>query len=342
MDENLVGYLLDTLDAEERRQMESYLRAHANARKRLARLRQILQPLEADLQAVDPPPDLWVRTLAHVAAFQCRQLPAAPPVPAVSFASAPARGWWRRADVLVAASLLVCVGALLVQGVNVFRHRQYILACQNNLHNFWVSLQDYSEGHTGTFPNVAAADSLPRSRRVAGLVVPLLRDNGSLNDSVFVSCPANGRRLPLPHSLAELAAMTDDDFAGKAPALSGCYAYSLGYRDERGDVRGICVDPGVCASARVPIMADLPPNDVARGGLGNSPNHGGSGQNVLYCDGHCEFFKTRTVPVGASETDDIYVNFDNQVAPGKSRWDAVLGSSATHPWGPVGDREQDP
>src|SRR6516165_5448186 len=117
MDENLVGYLLDALDAEDRRKVESYLRARPEARKRLARLRQLLNPLEADLHPSDPPPGLWVRTLAQVAEYQCRRLPSAPPV-RVSSVPLSARGWWRRADVLVAASLLVCVGALIFTGLN--------------------------------------------------------------------------------------------------------------------------------------------------------------------------------------------------------------------------------
>src|SRR5262249_10326662 len=125
MDENLVGYLLDALDAEDRRKVESYLRAHPDARKRLARLQQLLHPLEADLPVVDPPPDLWVRTLAQVAEFQCRQLPMAPSGP-VSLALPASRGWWR-ADVLVAASLLLCVSALFFSGLNYFRHHHNII-----------------------------------------------------------------------------------------------------------------------------------------------------------------------------------------------------------------------
>jgi hypothetical protein len=123
--------------------------------------------------------------------------------------------------------------------------------------------------------------------------------------------------------------MNDEEFTRRAPSLSGCYAYSLGYWDERGQIRGICQEPGHVASARLPIMADRPPNGVAQGDPGNSPNHGGYGQNVLYSDGHCDYCTKRTV--GVTETDDIYLNFDHQVAPGKNRFDAVLASSATPP-----------
>jgi prepilin-type processing-associated H-X9-DG protein len=326
MDENLVGYLLDALDPEDRRKMESYLRAHPEARKRLGRLRQVLQPLEADLQSCEPPPDLWVRTLAYVAEYQCRQLP---PAPTTRLPPAPlsGRSWWRRADVLVAASLLLCVGALIPSGLNKFREKQNILACKDNLRIFHVALTDYSERHHGEFPNIATA--APPPRNVAGLVVPLLHEEGLLGDDVSVTCPTNGRRLPLPYSPRQLAEMDDKEFAQWAPRLSGCYAYSLGYLDENGQVRGVCLEPGMGCTARLPLMADRPPNDIAQGGTGNSPNHGGTGQNVLYADGHCDFFTKRTV--GLTDADDIYVNFDRQVAPGKNCMDAVLGSSATHP-----------
>ena len=70
-------------------------------------------------------------------------------------------------------------------------------------------------------------------------------------------------------------------------------------------------------------MADRAP---AEDGRTNSANHGGSGQNVLYADGHVIFRVTRTVA-----GDDIYLNRDQQVAAGLGATDAVLGASAARP-----------
>ena len=54
MDENLVGYLLDALEPETRAGVEDYLRDHSEARQRLELLRQALQPLECDRDAIEP------------------------------------------------------------------------------------------------------------------------------------------------------------------------------------------------------------------------------------------------------------------------------------------------
>ena len=324
MEENFVGYLLDALDGDERRQVETYLRARPEARKRLNHLRQCLQPLAADLDPIEPAPGLWVRTLARVAEHQCRHLPAAPD--AVAFRRPPpARGWWRRADVLVAAGVLLCVSLLIPSALNLLHHRHNIAACQDNLRVFYVALKGYSDHHDGSFPDVAAA--APPPRNVAGLVVPILQEGGFLGDNARVSCPAQGRRPPCHVSLADVRSMDLDDFEELAPALTCCYAYSLGYWDEAGRLRGLRFDPSGPCSGHLPIMADRPPANVGAGDLvSNSPNHDGKGQNVLFTDGHCQYLTTRMVA-----GDDIYLNTQRKVAPGTHACDAVLGSSATHP-----------
>jgi anti-sigma factor RsiW len=53
-DEDLIGYLLDALDPDERVAMESHLRASPDTAKRLADLRLTFAPLEADRES--PPP----------------------------------------------------------------------------------------------------------------------------------------------------------------------------------------------------------------------------------------------------------------------------------------------
>jgi prepilin-type processing-associated H-X9-DG protein len=323
MDENLVGYLLDTLDADERRNVETFLRGHPDARRRLRRLKQMLQPLSADLDPIDPPPDMWIRTLARVAEYQCHQLPIAPLTRGARSPIA-SRAWWRRPDVVVAACLLMCFSLLIPSGVNHLRYYHHRAACMNNLRTFYVALSEYSERNNGCLPNVAEP---PAPCNVAGIFVPILQECALLGDNVWVSCPTDGRRPPIALSLHEAQALNPIEFARYAPVLAGSYAYTLGYRDESG-YHGVRLDANQPNNEHFPVMADQPPLTIFQGDPGNSPNHGGSGQNVLYLDGHCAYRTTRTVGVAG---DDIYVNDDNQVAAGKSRWDAVLANSAAHP-----------
>src|SRR5262249_41535712 len=160
MDENLLGYLLNALEPDELRQVETQLRTDPAARQKLQRLRQVLEPLAIDLQPAEPPGGLWVRTLARVAEHQCHRLPAAPTIP-LSRSPAAARSWWRRADVLVAASLLLCLTVLLPPGINYARNQYHAAACKNNLRQLYLALKDYSERHDGDFPNVATAAAAP-------------------------------------------------------------------------------------------------------------------------------------------------------------------------------------
>src|SRR5581483_11992596 len=115
MNENLVGYLLNVLEPDERREVEAHLAQDAEARRQLDLLRQALEPLAADAKAEETPAGLWVRTLGRVAEYRCRPLPTAPPAVAARRPAA-ARGWWRRADVLVSASILLLVMLLIPPG----------------------------------------------------------------------------------------------------------------------------------------------------------------------------------------------------------------------------------
>jgi prepilin-type processing-associated H-X9-DG protein len=63
------------------------------------------------------------------------------------------------------------------------------------------------------------------------------------------------------------------------------------------------MNPGIDALIKVPLAAG---EDAIA--IGNSPNHGGDGQNVLYGDGHVEFQGSPYVGV---ERDNIYTYGDS-------------------------------
>jgi prepilin-type processing-associated H-X9-DG protein len=324
MDENLIGYLLDALDSDTRQETEKYLSRNSDARARLEKLRQALEPLEADNEADEPPPDLWARTLAQVAEYRCRHLPFAPS----SSSDRPIhRSWWRRADVIVAASVLLCVSLMIPTILAKVRFQRDLVACQNNLHNFYIGLKDFSDRHQGNFPDVATAAPAPWN--VAGTFVPALMEEGFIGENVSVQCPAYGRLTPPQYTLHELRDMDPDQLDNRAWNLGGSYAYSLGYRDADGE-HGPRIDSKLPSYMR-PLVADRPPRDIVLGTIGNSPNHGGAGQNVLFMDGHCAYTTQRVLPSSAGGFDDIYLNQDNQVQAGRTPWDTVLGDSSAHP-----------
>jgi prepilin-type processing-associated H-X9-DG protein len=324
MDENLIGYLLRALDADEQREVEKYLREHPEAQKRLDQLRYQVDLLARDADEGEAPEGLWVGTLARVAEHKCRTtLPAAPP--AVSRSGGGDRpNWWRRADVLVAAALLILVGGLGAVWLAHAQRDQHRIECENNLHRFDEALEAYAETHNGRFPWVGAEPP----KNFAGSFVPALNEARAMPPGLSVSCPGEPPRSPSAITFDILAQMSRDEpekFKTVTRDLAGCYAYSLGYREPGGAALY-----GLTRSmdGRLPLMADAPSCDGSTEVRpGNSANHGGKGQNVLFIDGHVEFRTTRAVGVD----DDIYLNAEHKVAAGHGPQDTVLGRSDAVP-----------
>jgi hypothetical protein len=149
-----------------------------------------------------------------------------------------------------------------------------------------------------------------------------LTDAGVLGADVNTACPAQNQRPTTTCSLNELEELSrrrPDEYRALTRNLGGDYAYTLGYQ-EGDDLMGLSRDSGDL----LPILADRPRTD----GRGNSPNHGGAGQNVLYIGGQVRWCVEPTVGVNR---DDIYRNLKNQVLAGEHQFDTVLGPSDAAP-----------
>jgi prepilin-type processing-associated H-X9-DG protein len=177
-------------------------------------------------------------------------------------------------------------------------------------------MQAYRDQH-GKLPEFVGGP-----RNVAGMVAPVLKEAGVLPATFSVNCPGNGGFQPCSYTQGELQTLPVERFVQEAPKLLTSYAYSLGYRDPDGAWHAVA-RPDDQGEAMVPLMADTPPAGAAPG---NSLNHGGRGQNVLYLDGHVRFLPQRKVA-----GDDLFLNRANRVAAGLDSSDAVLGYSASRP-----------
>jgi hypothetical protein len=323
MDSNLVGYLLGALDDETYQAVEGYLRTHPEARRKLDRLRRIVAPLELDRAAPEPPSHLVAATLTRVAEKRS-PLPPAPRVPRSQLLG---RDWWRRADVLAAAAVLLIAVGVGISWLAGGWQRSSMIACQENLHKFHRALAAYSEQRPdGAFPQVKDEGALS----FAGAFVPALADAGVLPRDISLSCPAEGSCPPSlePGQIERLVQLYHHDrerYAQVVRATTGYYAYSLGYRDGRG-LCGLNRDSG----GTHPIMADRPPFP-AQGTAqpGNSLAHGGNGQFILFTDGSARYVTSRVL--GGSDGDDIYVNINYRVRAGAHSRDAVLASGDGQP-----------
>lgn len=323
MEQMLTGYLLNALTEREKSEVEEYLAQHPEARETLALLEAAIAPLAADKDAPVAPPHLVERTLAKVAEHICApknppsELPKAPPTRTSLGVAAP---YWRRVDVLVAACLLLTFIGLSLITLGRLRgptSAAMMAECKNNLRQFFIALHAYRDLH-GEFPDV----SKEAPRDVAGMVVPILADAGTLPSSASIRCPGLGSPLTCQLTLDVLRKMSNEEFEQRSPCLSMCYAYSLGSRNEGGGFRAPGDGPKDGWS-QMPLMADRPP---AEGVLRNSINHAGTGQNVLFADGSVQFMALRT-----RADDDIFLNRERRVAAGIDASDIVLGYSGSRP-----------
>ena len=151
----------------------------------------------------------------------------------------------------------------------------------------------------------------------------MLHDGGHLGEDQLdlLHCPCNGtqtRHASLP-DYKTLCALHAADPTRACDAIRSDYAYNVGYRNP---VQGRVVPIAAVHSASIPLLADQPPHTNFRTRLtGNSPNHGGRGQNVLYSDLHVGWHNTRRLnPVD----DDMYLNALRQIGPGFNSDDTAL------------------
>lgn len=328
MEPDLLGYLLNALDTEERRAVDQHLENHPEVRRQLVGLRRLLRPL-ADENEVEyePSAEMFFKTLRIIAGQRGREqavqamsvsrryrIAEAPP-------TRPAR--WRRADILVAACIAMIVVLLVPPAVLQVRHLKQIADCADNLAQLHVAMQRFADDRHGQLPAPDAEGPFNN----AGVYAAKLRDAGFWTGNLRVNCPANvrrGRPVIPPPTLEEICAQHTDDrqaYERCLKVMGGCYAFNLGYDDG-----GKYLPINSALGDEIPVMADRPyrATESAEWQIANSPNHNGRGQNVLYNGGHVRFVTSRII-----NQDDLYLNRDGRLAPGRGIGDNVLAPSET-------------
>ena len=182
-----------------------------------------------------------------------------------------------------------------------------------------MALAGYSRANHDYFPRVPAEGKLAS----AGIYAPTLLHDGFLTEARRVCCPdsplADAGATHIP-TLAELQAASPEQAARLRQQMGGSYGYCIGYLDH-----GVLCPTKNLNRPDFALLADAPREERADR---QSANHGGSGQNALFEDGHVEFLATSR-PAG--RIDDIFANDDNLVAAGVHRNDSVIASSGVAP-----------
>jgi prepilin-type processing-associated H-X9-DG protein len=306
----MIDYAFGALDDTRRAQFEIEVSSDPQLAAKLDRLNRNLNALVDDGETYEPPADLAERTLVYVrSARPRRSLIDLVPV------SVP----FRWADVAVAAGIFLAGLVTLLPAVHRSRIQTDQAVCSFNLFQLGQGLASYSTVH-GCYPYPPPDSPIP----YAGIFKVMLHDAGHLWDPAVLDCPSNGRGpllggLPLP-DYKTLCSMQDQDPKQFRRLLCGDYAYHLGYRHPENSGH-----PGPIPARlkeRVALLADGPSHDD-RGNIlaGNSPNHAGLGQNVLFSDGHVGWYDSRSL--GPNDS-DMFLNAERRAEPGVSLFDAVL------------------
>ena len=153
----------------------------------------------------------------------------------------------------------------------------------------------------------------------------MLHDGGQLGEDELglLDCPCNGHE---PQALVRCptsrpsAGSTRPTPTRACEAIGSDYAYNVGYHHP--DL-GRVVPIAAVHSANIAAPGRPAParRTSGPGSTGNSPNHGGRGQNVLYSDLHVGWHNTRRL---GPNDDDMFLNALRQIGPGLNADDAAL------------------
>ena len=309
---DMLDYALGRLEGSAREQADQEVAADAGLSSKLDRLASSLHHLLDDEEAIVVPKGLTRRTVA----FALEGRPQGRRTRSI-LDFRPVTVPFRWTDVAVAASIFIAGLLTLIPALQRSRDRMNQAGCGYNLQQLGRALWQYGSKHE-VYP--VGPTKHPASH--VGTFALLLHDEGLLNDRSALTCPCNCKsrhqeQLPMP-SLEEMAKIRVSDFTYYKKLLTWDYAYNIGYRRPSGKF-----GPNVAKlSATIPLLADQPPHENGVVALeGNSPNHNGRGQNVLFSDLHVGWYNTRQIGV---DPDDMYLNDEKKAAPGVDADDSSL------------------
>lgn len=307
---DLLGYLSDSLSSDERERVVEALARDPDLRRELASLRQRLSVLAHD-EDFDPPPGLADRTIAA----------ASDPL----FTAARVSEWaasqprLRMVEFCVVAAILLLAAVIVLPAIAIFRGEAGRVVCADNMRQLGVAIATYSALENGELP--AADPNGPLNN--AGVITLLLQARGLLPDANVLICPMADSSVVYIPQVTEYLAQPADSLMRELHRrqMGGSYGYSLGH--QQGDVL-----EGPISGEHSAIVSDRPARpDDARHSSGNSPNHGGMGQNVLYADGHVEFLGSPNVG-----DDHLFLNARGRVAAGANVHDVCIAVSEATPF----------
>jgi type II secretory pathway pseudopilin PulG len=335
MTDRLFAYLMDELSPAERAEVERLLADNPRWQSELERLRHCLEdPACEDVAAEElsqamPSRDLVIRTCCLVEESGDDLQLALP-----DQSCPPSSGGWSAADLLVGAGVLCVLASLVLPAVQQHREQARQEACRDNLRFVGTALADFAERHRH-LPHIQPWQN-------AGRFAVILADRGGIDRDVLAArliCPASQLadrvasgciKWTIPQR-SQLATLQGRELLEALKLMSGSYAFSGGYFDERHNYHPV----SFTARGYTPMLGDA--HSFATTGF-RSANHGGCGQNILFQDLSTRHYQECVAPAAPCENravtiDNFYFNRNGQHAAGLDATDAVLLRSEYGPNG---------
>jgi hypothetical protein len=304
--QDMLDLALGQIEGPRHAELEREIAADPGQSETFDRLVRGLDRLLDDGLELEAPPYLASRTLAYVSENRRRRS-------ILEFV--PVTVPFRWADAAVAACVLLAGLLTLLPAIQRSKDRMNQAACVLNLQQLGLGLAQYGHRHS-KYPYEPA--NCPQA--AAGTFAALLHEAGLLDDLSTLDCPCNGScpHVPLPQ-LQVLCNLKKEDPQRYQRTLCWDYAYHGGYREGSGPAQAL----STACSSNLPLLADQPPHeaDTQRILDGNSPNHGGRGQNVLFTDMHVGWHNTRKL---GPHDSDMFLNDSKEPGPGLRMLVAVL------------------
>jgi len=306
----LLGYLLDALDGDERELLEARMAASPELQRAVQVLRRALVPLRSDTEHHIPSSGLAERC--------CRFVENQAMIAASRTELGEQRTTWRWLDLAVAASVLFVASMLFFPSVLRSKFDQQVAFCSENLRQIGTGLWQYSQQHGGYFPFVPPQGKLA----AAGMFGPTLTEGGYIDSPRTLLCPSSpqAKADAAAVSLARLRQAQGAELLEMQRRMGGSYGYAFGY-----EKNGRYFGHKNQSRTRFALVAD---SSNPQGGGSQGANHEGRGQNVLYEDGRVQFQRSCTA---AGCQDDIYHNDLGIIGAGQHENDSVVAPSWARP-----------
>ena len=339
--ENLLGYVLGALDAQEQRELQQQIDNDPELEVQLLQIKSSLLPLDC-LDTAGPRTGLARRTCEAVANWQ-KENPVDVNAIDSQFANADALSLalasdapetepklrpaiherllhptsWSIPDVLVGMAMIAVCAGLLFPAISYQRYSSRLTDCQNNLRQVGVAMLNYSSMNDGSFVAIPRDGNLAAS----GCFGPILKDAGLLDHDSLLSCAgiaAQESPVHIPSCKQVECADCDVELAHYRRTMGGHYGYTMGYCE-----KDRYYSPRNLGRTNMVLLADQPSGDLEGR---RSANHCGRGQNCLFEDGRVAFVKGHSYG-----NDALFENDYGLVGPGTDANDNVIAPSHLSP-----------